>query len=209
MRFVVAAMVLSSVLALQPAFAQAPTTGKVPLNQPSQAPAPPPALGSLDLKAYQKIPKTKVAVQLTSDSELGRHLRGRVMEKLAKRGNEVGFSGGNVMRMDVTYLDLSGGGISRNDATIGGQPGYAAPGSNPRPEMPANRIERRDRIDPKSAPTLRMTLTLYSVDSGKVLWAASSSCGIYSEVHRVGEAMVDTIFSDADKTHIGDAGCPL
>ena len=25
------------------------------------------------------------------------------------RGNQVGFSGGNVMRMDVSYFDLSGG----------------------------------------------------------------------------------------------------
>ncbi|MBV8391701.1 MAG: hypothetical protein JOY81_00825, partial [Alphaproteobacteria bacterium] len=66
-----------------------------------------------------------------------------------------------------------------------------------------------DRIDPKSAPTLRMSLTFYTVDNGKVLWAASSSCPIYSDAHRVGEMMVEAMFADADKSHIGDAGCPL
>jgi hypothetical protein len=175
----------------------------------AQGPAATASLGQLEVKAYQKIPKAKVAVELTSDSELGRHLRGKVMEQLAKRGNQVGFSGGNVMRMDVLYLDLSGGGGSDNYATMGGQPSYAAPGSNPRQELPANRIERRDRIDPKSAPTLRMSLSLYASDTGKVLWAASSSCSIYSDVQRVGESMVDAIFANADKDHISDAGCPL
>ncbi len=206
MRIAVTAAVLSLALALPPAFAQAPVNPDR-LNQPSQGPTPGLALGQLEVKAYQQIPKVKVAVQLATDTEIGRHLRGRVMEKLAKRGNQVGFSGGNVMNMNVTYLDLSGS--SQNNSTIGGQPSYATSGSNPRPELPANRIERRDQINPKAAPTLRMTLTLYSVDTGKVLWAASSACPIYSEVHRVGEMMVDTIFADADKSQVGDAGCPL
>jgi hypothetical protein len=189
-------MMMASVVALSPVWAQAPS--------PSSS------LGKLEVKAYQKIPKTKIAVQLSSESEIGRHLRGKVMEKLSRRGNEVGFSGGNVMRMDVIYLDLSGGGSGSNSySTLGGQPSYAAPGSNPRPELPANRIERRDQIDPKSAPTLRMSLTLYATDSGKVIWAASSSCAIYGDVRRVGEAMVDAMFTDADKDHVGDAGCPL
>ena len=75
--------------------------------------------------------------------------------------------------------------------------------------MPSNRLERRDRIDPKSAPTQRLSLTLYATDGGKVMWAASSSCGIYGDVQRIGELMVEAIFSDADKSHIADAGCPL
>src|SRR4029453_10231081 len=65
---------------------------------------PGPKLGEIEVKAYQKIPKTKVAVQLTSDTHLSRELRREVMTRLSKRGNEVGFSGGNVMRMDVSYF---------------------------------------------------------------------------------------------------------
>ena len=54
-----------------------------------------PKLGELEIKAYQKIPKTKVAVQLTADNHLSRELRRQVMIRLSQRGNEVGFSGGN------------------------------------------------------------------------------------------------------------------
>ena len=43
------------------------------------------------------------------------------MIRLSQRGNEVGFSGGNVMRMDVSYFDLLGGN-DRGSGTIGGQP---------------------------------------------------------------------------------------
>lgn len=175
---------------------------------PASAQAPP--LGKLEIKAFQAIPKTKTAVQLTDDTALGRHLRGEVMGRLARRGNQVGFSGDNVMRMDVTYLNLQGG-YDSGSGTIGGQPSYVPPASNPRPELPSNRVQRRDTIDlPKSRSTLRITLTLYSVASGKVIWGATASCGTDgSNVERVGEAMVDAIFKDADHSHIADAACPL
>jgi len=189
----IAIVMMLSALAVAPAMAQAPK------------------LGQVEIKAYEKIPKTKTAVQLTADTALGRHLRGQVMERLAKRGNEVGFSGGNVMRMEVTFLDLFGQGSTGGSETIGGQPSYAAPGSNPRPELPANRVQRRDQIDiPKSSSSLRIGLTLYNVSTGKVMWAATATCPADgSTVQSVGEAMVETIFRDADRTQIADAGCPL
>jgi len=169
-----------------------------------------PAQGKLEIKAYEKIPKTKTAVQLTSDTALGRHLRGVVMAHLARRGNEVGFSGGNVMRMDVGYLDLLGGGGDSSDATIGGQPSFAPLGSNPRPELPSNRVQRRDLIGVPSKSTLRITLTLYNVTTGKVIWAATSSCGTDgTNVERTGDIMVEAIFKDPDRSQVADAGCPL
>jgi hypothetical protein len=169
------------------------------------------AIGQMEIKAYQPIPKAKVAVQVTTDSHLSRELRREVMVRLARRGNEVGFSGGNVMRMDVSFFDLGlGGGSSGGGGTIGGQPYYAEPGANPRPELPANRLERRDLIKPPVGSTLRITLTLYSVDGGKVLWTASASCITQSSVaQRAGEAMIDNIFNNADKNRVGDAGCPI
>jgi hypothetical protein len=169
-------------------------------------------VGQLEIKAYQAIPKTKTAVQLTSDTHLSRELRREVMVRLARRGNEVGFSGGNVMRMDVTYFDLNlgGGGSGSNPPMLGGQPGYAAPGSNPRPELPSNRIERRDSLSAPSGSTLRITLTLYAVDTGKVLWMATGSCIAQANTAmQAGVAMIDNIFDNADKNRIGDAGCPL
>jgi hypothetical protein len=194
MRKIAMAGVLSALVAV-PAAAQAP------------------ALGKLEIKAYEKIPRTKTAVQLTNDTALGRHLRGVVMAHLARRGNEVGFSGGNVMRMDVGYLDLLGGGSGggdNGDGTIGGQPSFAPSGSNPRPELPSNRVQRRDLIGVPSQSTLRITLTLYNVTTGKVIWAATSSCGTNgTNVQRTGDIMVETIFKDPDRSQVTDAGCPL
>jgi len=169
-----------------------------------------PRLGEMEIKAFQKIPKTKVAVQLTSDTHLSRELRRQVMVRLSQRGNEVGFSGGNVMRMDVTFFDLSGGG-GRGQGTIGGQPDYAPPGSNPRMELPSNPIGRRDGLAPAPAgPTLRITLTLYTVDGGKVLWTATGSCTTQAErAERAGVAIINRIFDNADRSMTGDAGCPF
>ncbi len=168
-----------------------------------------PKIGQLEIRAYQAIPKTKTAVQLTSDSALARNLRREVMIRIARRGNEVGFSGGNVMRMDVQYVDLLGdSGITRGP--VGGRDqNFDGPAANPRPEVPGIRIERGGPAR-TSGPTLRITLTLYSTDGGKVLWTASASCYTQASMaENAGTLMIDSIFSDADKNRIADAGCPL
>jgi hypothetical protein len=169
-----------------------------------------PKLGEMEVKAYQKISRDKIAVQLTSDNHLARELRRQVMVRLSQRGNEVGFSGGNVMRMDVSYFDLLGSN-DRSTGTIGGQPDYAPPGSNPRPALPSNPIGRRDGLTPSTVgPTLRITLTLYSREGGKVLWTASGSCTVQAEKSQLaGEAIINRIFDNADKNVVADSGCPL
>ena len=131
------------------------------------------------------------------------------MERLARRGNQVGFSGGNVMRMDVSYFDLSTG--SNSGGYIRDSPSYLEPGSNPRMDLPRNKFERRDTYaPPPSGPTLRISLTLYSVDTGKVLWFASASCITQgNNAEQSGINMIDAIFADADKNRIADAGCPI
>src|SRR5690242_11683176 len=171
---------------------------------------PGPKLGEIEVKAYQQIPKAKVAVQLTSDTHLSRELRRQVMTRLSQRGNEVGFSGGNVMRMDVSYFDFSGGN-DRDYRTQGGQPSYAPPGSNPRMDLPSNTIRRRDGLSaPTSVPTLRITLTLYSTEGGKVLWTATGSCSTQADkAQNAGEAIINRMFDNANKSMTGDAGCPL
>jgi hypothetical protein len=188
MRFAASLAMLSALILLNPALAQAPK------------------LGQLEVKAYQKIPKTKVAVQLTSDSHLSRELRREVMVQLQKRGNEVGFSGGNVMRMDVSFIDLSSGGQAGNSY---GSPSYRSSGSNPMPSLPDRPVFSLDKSAPQqSGATLRVSLTLYTVDGGKVLWTASGSCTTTGDiVQSSGESMIDAIFADADHSRIGDAGC--
>ena len=184
----------------------------LPIGASAQSPGVPsgPKLGEMEVKVYQQIPKAKVAVQLTSDTHLSRELRRQVMTRLSQRGNEVGFSGGNVMRMDVSYFDFSLGN-DRDYRTQGGQPSYAPPGSNPRMELPSNAIRRRDGASsPTSVPTLRITLTLYSTEGGKVLWTASGSCSTQADkAQNAGEAIINRIFDNANKSMTGDAGCPL
>lgn len=189
---ILTAMILS---AAPPAFAQMPKSLEI---------------GQFEVKAYQKIPKAKAAVQLTQDTALGRHLRGKVMERLARRGMEVGFSGGNVMRMDLGYIDLlgNGGGAAASDL-----PSSASPGDNPRPPLLGNLGGLRGGSAgsaPARAPTLRLTFTLYSIDSGKVIWVATGSCAtVGGMAPKAGEAIIATIFDNADKSGVGDAGCPL
>ena len=204
-------IVLAALAAATPAFAQQ-------LQAPGQSgPIVGAKLGQLEIKAYQPIAKSKIAVQLSSDTSLSRNLRREVMVRLARRGNEVGFSGGNVMRMDVSYIDLSGSSsadIERGTIPGGTRP-YDVQGSNPRPELPAIKLERRDSSGSTGSfsgggPTLRVTLTLYALDTGKVLWVASSSCVVQTgDPEAAGISMIDTIFDDADKNKIADAGCPL
>jgi hypothetical protein len=169
-----------------------------------------PKVGDMEVRAYDRIPRTKIAVQLTSDNHLARELRRQVMVRLSRRGNEVGFSGGNVMRMDVSYFDF-GNLNDRLNSTLGGQPDYAAPGSNPRMDLPSNRISRRDGLSPPTAtPTLRITLTLYAKDGGKVLWTASGSCATQGDrAQMAGEAIINSIFDHADGNAAGSAGCPF
>ena len=168
------------------------------------------AVGQVEIKAYQAIPKAKTAVQLSSDTHLSRELRRVAMTRIARRGNEVGFSGGNVMRMDVAFRDLLGG-LDNAPSTSGGNRGFDTPGSNPRADIPTNRFGQRDTLSTApSGATLRITLTLYSLDGGRVLWQAISSCQTSdSRAQAAGEAMINAIFDDADKNRTGDAGCPL
>src|SRR5476649_3083424 len=91
-------------------------------------------IGQMEIKAYAPISKTKIAVQLTQDTALGRELRGKVMARIARRGNEVGTSGGNVMRMDVAYFDLLTEGVTGSANT----PSASQPGDNQRPALLGN-----------------------------------------------------------------------
>jgi hypothetical protein len=113
------------------------------------------------------------------------------------------------MRMDVSYFDLSAG--SGRGGYIDNAPSYLEPGSNPRMDLPRNKLERRDTYTPPATgPTLRISLTLYSVETGKVLWFANASCITQgNNAEQSGINMIDAIFADPDKNRIADAGCPL
>jgi hypothetical protein len=165
-------------------------------------------IGQMEIKAYAPISKAKIAVQLTQDTALGRQLRGKVMERIAKRGNEVGTSGGNVLRMDVAYFDLLTEGVTGSANT----PSSSQPGDNQRPSLLGNITGLRgdNNAPAPRPPTLRMSFTLYAIDTGKVVWVATASCSTTGGmVAKAGEAIINSIFDNADKSMVGDAGCPL
>ena len=163
-----------------------------------------------DLAQRQAVQVGMTELLAHAQDEVARELRRQVMIRLAKRGNEVGFSGGNVMRMDVSYFDFSSL-DDRLGSTLGGQPDYAQPGANPRMDLPSNKISRRDGLSGStSVPTIRITLTLYNKDGGKVLWTASGACGAQGDKAQLaGEAIINQIFDHADSNNAGSAGCPF
>lgn len=189
----IAAILAGALLLAAPAAAQLPPTLQI---------------GQMQVQVYAPMGKTKIAVQLTQDTALGRQLRGKVMERISKRGNEVGFSGGNVLRMDVAYFDLLTEGVTGSANT----PSSSQPGDNQRPSLLGNitGLRNNDGGAPSRPPTLRMSFTLYAIDSGKVIWVATGSCSTTGGmVAKAGEAIINSIFDNADKSVVGDAGCPL
>lgn len=225
MRTVIAMLALAALGHAAPAAAQinpaqinvaqtfvAPGQGYTQTGPNFQVPGQGPKVGELEVKAFNRIPKAKTAVQLVNDSSLARNIRREVMVRLSRLGNEVGFSGGNVMRLDVVYFDLSIGARPSEAAPTTSVPSIEGPGSNPRLDLPQNRIGRRDGniMGQAAGPMMRVTLTLYDVNGGKVLWAATASCYTQpNSAESAGIAMVDAIFSDPNKNRIADAGCPL
>lgn len=217
MRIILALAALAALSHATPAPAQtfvAPGQGYTQTGPGFQVPGQGPKVGELEVKAFNRIPKAKTAVQLTNDSSLARNIRREVMVRLSRLGNEVGFSGGNVMRLDVVYFDLSAGARPGEAAPTTSVPAIEGPGSNPRLDLPQNRIGRRDGggsiMGQAAGPMMRVTLTLYDTTGGRVLWAATASC--YTQANsaeQAGVAMVDAIFADPNKNRIGDAGCPL
>ena len=133
------------------------------------------------------------------------------MVRLSQRGNEVGFSGGNVMRMDVSYFDLIGRQQPQNYGVLGEQPAYAETGSNPDLAVPANPIGRNTGRTPSSAARRcasrsRSTMSTAARCCGR----ATASCTTQADMaQRAGEMMINNIFDNADKNRVGDAGCPL
>ena len=226
MRTVIALLALAALGHAAPALAQidvaqtnlaqtfvAPGQGYTQTGPNFQVPGQGPKVGDLEVKAFNRIPKAKTAVQLVNDSALARNIRREVMVRLSRLGNEVGFSGGNVMRLDVVYFDLGAGARPGEAAPTTSVPVIEGPGSNPRLDLPQNRIGRRDGgniMGQAAGPMMRLTLTLYDVNGGKVLWAATASCYTQpNSAESAGIAMVDAIFADPNRSRIADAGCPL
>jgi len=138
------------------------------------------APGRFEISAARKIPPGKIAVELSSQSELGRELRGQVMERLAKRGNDVGASGGHVLLLSVFYPRP----IARE--ALAGAPTAAS-----------------------ATDVLRLTLSIHRPGSAEALWSARAACVVApAATFAVAGRMLDALFTDPDRSRQGEANCP-
>ncbi len=130
------------------------------------------------------------------------------MVRLTQRGNQVGFSGGNIMRMDVSYFDLVRQPRSRHTADP--EPGLRdRRQSAPRASRQPDRAARHDPAAP-SGSTLRLSLTLYEIEQRQGPVDGDRSCSVWSSAAmQAGMSIVNHIFDNADANRVADAGCPL
>ena len=136
-----------------------------------------PELGKLEIKAYQKIPKTKIAGAAHAPTPRWRASCARqVMDRIVAARQR----GGLQRRQRHAHgrgLFRPAGRRQRRQRRHDRRPARVTPRRAPirGPALPANLIGRRDGADAarRRAPTLRISLTLYAVDTGKVLWTAT------------------------------------
>ncbi len=176
-------------------------------------------IGQFEIRATRPIPAGKIAVDLSPDSEIGRDVRRMAMDKLARRGNTVGFSGGNVMKLRVDYAGSFGalqdvtrprGSPSTDfDRNFGADVSRLDLG----PDIPSVRTFDRDAVGRRPAPPragLYLYLTLHDERGGQVLWGASAACAVNDgEVRAAAANMLDRIFASPDASRRGEADCPI
>lgn len=169
-----------------------------------------PPAPTLDIQAKRPLPAGKYAVDLASDSELGRDLRRLVMEKLAARGYQVGFSGGHVIKMQVDLTQNFTGGLTPEGVMLGTRGQLPATSERPdaRPPMPERSVRSLEAKPHAADEILRITLTLRSAGSGEVTWVAYVACPFPAgRAFPAGRQMIDGVFADPNRSRRGAADC--
>ncbi len=164
----------------------------------------------LDIQAKRPLPTGKYAVELVEDSELGRDLRRLVMDKLAARGNQVGFSGGHVMRMQVSQTRNFAGGLTQEGVMVGtpGQVPSTSDRPDVRPPMPERSVRSQELRPRGGDDVLRITLTLSNSGSGEVTWVAYAACPFPGgRAFPAGRQLIDTIFANPNSSRRGEPDC--
>jgi len=165
-------------------------------------------VGNFEVRTARGIPAGKIAVDLSPDSELGRDLRRLVMEKLAKTGHEVGFSGGHILKLQVNLqrgLPSAGGG--RGDYEVDRRTGIDA--QRPTPQGPARAFEQ-PRLGGGRNDLLSLSMTIHGLQSRELLWSANASCRVgANDAFGAGRNMIDNIFARPNASRKGEADCPI
>ena len=165
---------------------------------------------TVEVQAKRPLPAGKYAVDLASDSALGRDIRRLVMEKLAARGHQVGFSGGHVMKLQVDLTRHFAGGPSADSVLTPprSQIGQAGPRGEDRP-LPDRRVSDLEPRASVSVEMLRLTLTLRTAGSGEATWVAFAACPVREgRALAAGRSMVDAIFANPNRSRRGEVDCP-
>ena len=165
-------------------------------------------VGNFEVRTTRGIPAGKIAVDLSPDSELGRDLRRLVMEKLAKSGHEVGFSGGHILKLQINLqrgLPPSSGG--RSDDDVDRRTGIDA--QRPTPQGPARAFEP-PRPGGGRNDLLSISMTIHGLQSRELLWSANASCRVgANDAFGAGRNMIDNIFARPNVSRKGEADCPI
>lgn len=165
-------------------------------------------VGNFEVRTTRGIPSGKIAVDLSPDSELGRDIRRLVMEKLSKSGREVGFSGGNILKLQVNLqrgVSSSGGG--RSNEPIDRSTGIDA--NRPTPPGAARAFEQPRTPDNRN-DLLSISMTIHGLQSRELLWSANASCRVgANDAFGAGRNMIDNIFARPNASRKGEADCPI
>lgn len=165
-------------------------------------------VGSFEVRTTRGVPAGKIAVDLSPDSELGRDIRRLVMEKLAKTGHEVGFSGGHILKLQVNLQrGLPPSGVGRGDDQVDRRTGIDA--QRPTPQGPARAFEP-PRPGSGRNDLLSISMTIHGLQSRELLWSANASCRVgASDAFGAGRNMIDNIFAQPNASRKGEADCPI
>jgi hypothetical protein len=164
--------------------------------------------GNFEVRTTRGIPAGKIAVDLSPESELGRDIRRLVMEKLAKTGHEVGFSGGHIMKLYVRLQRALPSYTARDrDYDLDRPTGIDA--IRPIPQGPARAFEPPRERDSRN-DMLSISMTIHGLQSRELLWSATANCRVGSnEAFGAGRNIIDNIFARPNVSRKGEADCPL
>ena len=165
-------------------------------------------VGHFEVRTTRGIPTGKIAVDLSPDSEVGRDIRRLVMEKLAKSGRDVGFSGGYILKLYVR-LERTLPSYTARDREYELDRPTGIDALRPIPQGPARAFEPPRERDNRN-DLLSISMTIHGLQSRELMWSANANCRVgYNEAFGAGRNMVDNIFAQPATSRRGEADCPI
>ena len=170
--------------------------------------------GKIEVKSYERIGKDKIQVDLSlaDTGALYRDLRDYLKDVLTARGNPVGRSGPLAAKLNVNYaMPIEPRSSTGNDPAISGPAGPNAAGPTAGalvPDRPPPAF-RRPEIAPARGNALRVGITVYREQGGKVVWTGEASCIVaFADANAAGRGLIDQLIALLDRNQTGAPDCP-